>query len=699
MGKKKLSGKNKLNLPRRKLTPNFKIKKPLKKKPSSYKKINVTKKTPTVSRNKMKKSPKKKLSNINKKKNIEFKANEKKKKKKKNTFSVVKKGGGNENENENGDDTCYEFKNKGRGMFKKNKCRTCGDTQEAHDERKREKLKKMQHNQRDAERKKLFAYDLQMEKNLDWENEFPSVDNAGEPDSGEFEQVSTLLTNSAKDGDGNGDVYGDGDGNVYGDGDGNVYGDGEENENLETKSIHSVDGEEKEQKKEKKEKVNKKQKKKDRLVKEVQLKIKRTKEGINRKEKEIIIFYKENPSMTKKNKAKNMGAVQKEINSRKKVLKTLITQFLKLVTKKTNNETDMKYYNTEIKSYEHFEDLELEDKHELTKRERLVSKPQINATFNAIFEMPKEEGKEIKVLHSKKNKQILLHFNMFKCIVIQNHLNLYNLENVNIKEKSDSGIFYFYNNKIIKNIIKDKTTYNYFFYLHPNLFEDKLINLILFVSNNGKILDKFVYGIEIQEESNFRKPISGETLNETNSLDCSYYILSFDGFPTFILNKSDNEFKKITSVFNQNNTSLNDYEKYDYKKVLQFMSISTNKIKDVSDTNYSLLTNPTNEYSTQYSTQYDSSKNLIENFEKYRVLNLNKLDDVVEHIKHYKKEKIIKMLIETYKYYESENIQDNQDNETLILDLLKRIVNKSTPSNSYKELYELFFGALLKLQI
>ena len=115
------------------------------------------------------------------------------------------------------------------------------------------------------------------------------------------------------------------------------------------------------------------------------------------------------------------------------------------------------------------------------------------------------------------------------------------------------------------------------------------------------------------------------------------------------------------------------------------MSISTNKIDDVSDTNYSLLTNPTNQYLNEYSTQYDPSKNLIENFEKYRVLNLNKLEDVVEHMKHCNKEKIIKMLIETYKYYDLNIISTNIEDE--LIKLLNKI--------NQKELFELFFDKLL----
>ena len=261
-------------------------------------------------------------------------------------------------------------------------------------------------------------------------------------------------------------------------------------------------------------------------------------------------------------------------------------------------------------------------------------------------------------------------------MIIKANLKLYNLGDINMSgELSTLDTFYFYNKKKINTEVINKQN-NYFFYLnHNNLFKDNpLFNLILFVSSNGNLLDNFVYGIEIQKEFSRRDDISSGTLT-IDKINCFYYILDTKEFPTFILNSNNDDFKKITSVFHNNN-SWENYTTYDYIKVLQYMS-RKNDIQDISDENYNLLMSD-NKYS-------ETCENPIENFEKYRVLNLSKKDKIKKCIKMYSNTKIIEMLIETYKYYDLNitNIEIEDELSNLLNDIGK------------KELFELFFNKLL----
>ena len=70
-----------------------------------------------------------------------------------------------------------------------------------------------------------------------------------------------------------------------------------------------------------------------------------------------------------------------------------------------------------------------------------------------------------------KTKQILFHFNMFKHMVIQKDLELYNLENVNMNgDLSTLDAFYFYNNNKIENVIIDKDKTQPDFMLQPDYY-------------------------------------------------------------------------------------------------------------------------------------------------------------------------------------------------------------------------------------
>ena len=100
-----------------------------------------------------------------------------------------------------------------------------------------------------------------------------------------------------------------------------------------------------------------------------------------------------------------------------------------------------------------------------------------------------------------------------------------------------------------------------------------------------------------------------------------------------------------------------------------------NDIEDKSDENYNLLMSD-NKYS-------ENCKNPIENFEEYRVLNLSKKDKIKDCILKYNHTKIIKILIETYKYYDL--------NITYIEDELIKLLNEI----NQKELFELFIDKLL----
>ena len=251
-----------------------------------------------------------------------------------------------------------------------------------------------------------------------------------------------------------------------------------------------------------------------------------------------------------------------------------------------------------------------------------------------------------------KINEILLHFNMFKDILMQNNYKIYNLTHISYQNETTPFFYKFDTTKLKKDLKKNS---NYFIYInHIKIFEEyDYINLILFISDtNRKLLDKFVYGVEIKKNFVEIKKNFNDYSAKIGSLsycknDYAYYVLDQEKFPTFILNKDD-ELKKITDIYNDYD---GEYEEYNLNTVLT--KVVLGNILDNSDESYNFLVDDDDDLNFKQ----DENTERIDKFSKYRIL--KNIDDNIENTKKivekYNDNDLVDMLIQYHIHNRSDD--------------------------------------------
>ena len=274
-----------------------------------------------------------------------------------------------------------------------------------------------------------------------------------------------------------------------------------------------------------------------------------------------------------------------------------------------------------------------------------------------------------------KINEILLHFNMFKDILIQNNYKIYNLTHIPYQNEITHFFYEFDTTKLKKDL---KQNSNNFIYIdHNEIFKEYgYINLILFISDKNKnLLEKFVYGVEIKK--NF-KDYSAKigSLSYCKDDDYAYYVLDQEKFPTFILNKEDEQLKKITSIYN--NDYDGKYDEYNLNTVLN--KVVLYNTFDTSDDSYDLLVDDDDDLNFKQ----DETTERIEEFSKYRILkNIEDIEDIENTkkiVEKYEDNDLVYMLIKYHIHHRSDDefeyikiIPDNRKKTVLKL-LLNKIL-------------------------
>ena len=358
-----------------------------------------------------------------------------------------------------------------------------------------------------------------------------------------------------------------------------------------------------------------------------------------------------------------------------------------------------------------------------------------NSKFELIVKLLKDKDDYIKqiiesikdVVSKQLNKntfnssnKLLLHFNIFKNLLINNETRLYNLKSpiINkIMSTQDEDFFYFYDIKKIQDIINNKNnknTGNLFLYLsHIEIFEKyEFIKLILFVSDsNKKLLTRFLYAIEIN--NNFKNINVNSDINNTKDTECSYYILNQNTqistpeenkkfFPTFIINK-DEKLHKITSIFDDKYLKIYETDFYKYPTVINKMN-ENYSYNDKTDQDYEYLIPSEHIYKELENTK------VIQNIQNFRILNLNLKfsSDIYKNIlEKYEVKERAEILAITYLFYKKSDTETTYKElssykegievfpyQTKFEELYDNIINiLDTDENNF---YKIFLDALLK---
>ena len=295
-----------------------------------------------------------------------------------------------------------------------------------------------------------------------------------------------------------------------------------------------------------------------------------------------------------------------------------------------------------------------------------------------------------------KNQKILLHFNIFKFLSINKSLK--NLGYFEIdKSLSESDNLYIHNknkycfgfdNKSLKNQIKEENIHFLYVTNSPDIFKDlpKNMYLILFLTgNDGILLNKFYYGLEMSDDFKINNPT--EPLNKIAIIKDkhSYYVLNDTGYPFFLIN--DNE-KKSYPICTYNDT----YPEYNINEILD----NSKKISETFDKNkyirYDSLVNEIKQNNDNI-IKFDNEAIVINykgtfDFKDFYILPSSLLS---KNINNTDLKKILKIILNSYIHYENEKKFESDNLSTITIEILEKL--KKLPKID-ENIYTLFLDIL-----